>query len=393
MTGQELRDQMAALVAKYDSELLEPGPPVVVVPDGADLQDVINVATPGSILVLGGRVYTRPIHTHKTLTLRDGAIQAPPNVNDLVNITAPDVRMEAVVVKGDGTTKRGIAGNGGGLVLRHVDVLNICRVGTETQGLNIYNTAGGVDAEDCTFEGAISVLIGGASPTVPNTIPTGLFFKRCRFTRPLDWKGKNYAVKTAFEMKIGKHARLDSCTFENVWKDAQTGFGITLTPSQYGNSPETVVADVVISNSTVRECGGGVNLLGYTQHTEADRQTQQTNNVAFNNMTWDISKAKHGGQGALLQVGREPTGVVFDGSTVALDGDAWLRVTDSRPVHHFWLVNSPSVVGGAYYGIFSPLGTRGANKDLILPNHSIKGNTFHSAHNTFKANFPENTYV
>jgi hypothetical protein len=44
------------------------------------------------------------------------------------------------------------------------------------------------------------------------------------------------------------------------------------------------------------------------------------------------------------------------------------------------------------YGLFSPLGTRGAAWQTIAPGGVIEGVEFTAAHSTFKANFVQNTY-
>jgi hypothetical protein len=226
---------------------------------------------------------------------------------------------------------------------------------------------------------------------VPNTIATGLTFRRCIFTRPLEWRTKNYACKNSFELKCAKDVLLEDCWISHVWSQGQAGYAIQLTPSQYGNSPQTTVENVEFRRCVIHDAGAGANLLGYTQHVEPERQTQRGGNYRFIDCTFNNVAKSYGGNGTAFTCAHSPHDVTLTNNIVTADGDAFLRVSDREPVDGFAMRGGSVNVCGTY-GLFSPLGTRGAAWQTIAPGGVIEGVEFTAAHSTFKANFVQNTY-
>jgi len=399
------QDQIAA-IAEIERQIgliraadIPPGPPVINV-DGDNLQAAINAAPMpgptemGPILDLGGRDFMQAITIDKPLTLRNGRILAPPNCNDVVIITGDHVSLLDLGIQGDGTTKRGIRAHGMFMVFDRIQVRNIRRNGQETQAISMWDSPGPLTVRNSVLEaGSIGFLAGGVDPTTPGTIASDLLFENTLFTRPLEWKGltAGYACKNCFELKAARRVVARNCTFENSWAEAQTGFAIVLTPSQQGAFPEVVVEDVLFENCDIRNVGGGVNLLGFGQHS-ATRPTLRGNNYRFVNSRFEISRARNGGQGCLVQMAWEPDVVEFEGCNVVADGDAFLRVGDSKPITGLrFALNTVNRAGT--YGIFSTTGSRGANFQTLFPGGVMEGNTFYGAHSIFRANFPNNVYV
>lgn len=362
-----------------------------VIPVEGDLQAAINNAPNGSILDLQGREHLRSILIDKPLTIRNGRIQAPPNTNDVVNITGDHINLgPALVIRGDGTTKRGIAANGYFMVFDGIEVRNIRRAGQESQAICIWNSTGPLAVRNTILEaGSIGFLAGGARPTIENTIPTGLTFDNVLFTRPLEWRGQGYACKNSFELKCAQDVTVRNCTLENVWVEGQTGNAIVLTVVNYGNSPNAVVQNVEFVDCTIRNVGNGINALGFGQQVDP---TLRGNNYRFIRCNWNISRARMGDQGAIVKLGKEPENILFDGNNAVQDGDAFIRVSDSRPIQDFRFINSEVNKPGTY-GVFTPIGSRGAGWNQVFPGGLIESCVFHDAHSIFKVNFPNNTYV
>lgn len=355
-----------------------------------DLQQAINNAPEGAILDLLSLEHNRAIVIEKPLTIRNGMITAPPNTNDLINITGDHVKLTNLSVRGDGTTKRGILAHGMFMEFDNVQVRNIRRAGQETQAIAMWNSPGPLTVRNSILEaGSIGFLAGGARPNIENTIPTGLLFENVLFTRPAEWRGQGFACKNAFELKCAQDVVLRNCTLENVWTEGQTGSAIVLTPVNYGNSPEATVQNVVFDTCIIRNCGNGVNLLGFGQQANP---TRKSNDLHWRNCRFSISKLTYGGQGALVQIGAEPENVEFNGCDVTQDGDAFIRVSDSRPITDFRFINS-TVNRTGTYGIFTPIGSRGIGFSTIFPGGLVENNTFYAAHSIFKTNFPTNTYI
>jgi hypothetical protein len=387
----------AEMRAKVDGDAVDPPDPpdppdgeVIVV--GDDLVGAIKAAAPGSVLDLGGKTYGTPIRIDKPLTLQNGLIQAPVNCNDLVGLYGENITLRNLTIRGDNeTTKRGISNQAKNTILDRVSVLAICREGQETQGVAMWDTPGPFLATDCHFEGgSLAFLSGGSTPTIPNTIPTGLKFERCVFTRPLEWRSRGLACKNSFELKCARDVEVIDCEISNVWAQGQSGYAIQLTPSQYGGSPETTVENVLFLRCNIHDAAAGVNLLGYTQHDDADRQTQRGGNYRFEACTFNVAK-KYDGNGTAFTCAHSPHDVAIVDCDVTADGDAFLRVSDKAPIDNFEFAGGRVDVAGTY-GVFSPLGNRGAAWESIAPGGTIEGVVFINAHSTFKNNFPENTF-
>jgi hypothetical protein len=385
----------ARALAESDGNVTPPEPPtgdVIYVEE--NLPQAIKDAPAGAVIDLCGFQHAGPITVDKALTLQNGEIVATaPNVNDLLLLKqgTHDVTLLDLVIRGDGTTKRGISNQGANTHLARVQVLNICREGQETQAMAMWDSPGPLTAIDCRFEGgSLCFLAGGSTPTIPNTIATGLTFTRCTFTRPAEWRVEGYACKNSFELKCARDVLVEDCEIANVWAQGQSGYAIQLTPSQYGGSPETTVENVTFKNCHIHDAGGGVNALGYSQHDEPDRVTQRGGGYRFEGCTFNVSKS-YEGQAAALTCAHSPNGVAFVDCEVTQDGDALLRFSDKEPVDGFEYRGGRVCTPGTY-GVFSPLGNRGAGWDQIAPGGTITGVTFVNAHSTFKSNFPDNTY-
>jgi len=378
-----------------DGDVTPPEPPdgeVIYVEE--NLPQAIKDAPAGAVLDLGGLTFLATIVIDKPLTVQNGEICAPgPNVNDLVTLKhgTSGVTLRDLIIRGEGSTKRGISNQAAGTVLERVEVRNICREGQETQAMAMWDSPGPLTATDCYFEGgALAFLAGGSTPTIPNTIATGLTFRRCTFTRPLEWRDKAYACKNSFELKCARDVLVEDCEISNVWAQGQAGYAIQLTPSQYGNSPETTVENVEFRRCHIHDAAGAVNALGYSQHqNDPGRETLRGGNYRFIECTVNVSKS-YEGHGTALTWAWSPNGLEWIDNDVTEDGDA-MRCSDERPVDGF-VFRGGRVCTAGTYGIWTPQGSRGAAWDTIAPGGIVEGVTFVNAHSTFKANFPDNTY-
>jgi len=411
MTGQELHDRVQAVLDEYKASQ-NTG---IVVKPGDNLQSLLEQAPENAHFVLAGNFVGNFVFP-KPVLIQGGSLTTPNtapvarvtgglaefeavsflaeglNTNDIVVLTAA-ARFDRCEVVGNGSTKRGISAQGKMLLMRDSNVLNICRVGQDSQAVATWD-GDDITLENCVLEAASqSFMSGGASPTVPNHVPSNITLSHCTLTRKLEWRGMGLGVKNAWEIKSGRHIHLLNCQIENVWKDAQVGFAGVLTPSQYGNSPECVVEDVLVEGCTHVNVAGGYNILGRTQHDEPELSTQRTNTLRFIRNTFVLSMAwAGGGTGGMIQIGRSPIGITCEENDVEADGGAWLRVTDRLPVEEFSFQRNKVTPCGTY-GVFAPQGSRGVAWAQIAPAGVVRANTFKTAHATFKANFPENTYV
>jgi hypothetical protein len=243
----------------------------------------------------------------------------------------------------------------------------------------------------------MAVLFGGNGTAVPNHVPAENSFNNCILGRPIEWKGR-FGCKTIIEFKNCRNTKVTNCVLENNWQEGPQGHAITITPSNYdGNSPETITENLLFENNRILNVNGGALAIGYGQHhygsaTKPAQPTGRGNNYRFINNYWEISRRLNGGQGALLTTQCEPLNILFEGNTHYGDGDAMVRVNDSRIGNGLIFRNNQRLYAGTY-GIFSPMGARGSNFHVQFLESLMEGNTFVAAHSSFKANFPTNTYV
>ena len=74
-----------------------------------------------------------------------------------------------------------------------------------------------------------------------------------------------------------------------------------------------------------------------------------------------------------------------------MDGDAFVRTTDSKAITGFAFTNNRVSKAGTY-GLFLNGKSRGAGFAAAFPGGQITNNVFTNAHATFKAAFPFNTW-
>jgi hypothetical protein len=183
---------------------------------------------------------------------------------------------------------------------------------------------------------------------------------------------------------------VEECEISNCWAQGQSGYLIQLTPSQYGNSPETTVEDVTFRKCYIHDGAGCVNALGYSQHqNDPGRETQRGGRYRFIECTINVNTS-YDGHGTALTWAWSPLGIEWIDNDVTENGDA-MRCSDKMPVDEF-VYRGGRVSTTGTYGVWTPQGSRGANWSVIAPGGIVEGVTFVNAHSTFKANFPGNTY-
>jgi hypothetical protein len=408
------RNEIAAALAKFDAAQI---PTEIVV--SSNLQGAINSAPDGSVLrLVAGTEFVGNFTVPKPLTLvtEDASLvtnsNSPAlnvtgndvrvvnvtvrstftNTNDLVTLRGSRALLQGMSITGNGSTKRGIAANGFDTIIDNCRVLGIGRVGQESQAIAMWDGSGLIVRRSVLQAGSTSFLSGGASPTVANHVPANLVFEDCLMTHDPALRGQGYVCKTGFELKSGRNVTVRNCTIENIWVEGQTGFAITLTPSNYsGNSPETTVEHVLFENNIIQNCGGGANIIGFSQH-QSERPTQRAHDLNFVNNQFTISRLLYGGHGSLMQLGIEPANLNWESNQVVADGDAFIRTSDNRAITEFNFVGN-SVNRAGTYGVWTPSGSRGTNWVTAFPGGIMTGNTFTGAHSTFRTNFPDNTYI
>lgn len=105
--------------------------------------------------------------------------------------------------------------------------------------------------------------------------------------------GTVWQTKNVFEVKNGTNWLIEGNVFENVWKQAQPGYIVVLTPitqssgSGIGNGNDSaVVRNITVRNNIIRHGNGCVNLTGRDADSYVSGRTQ--NITIYNNLCYDI---------------------------------------------------------------------------------------------------------
>jgi len=296
-------------------------------------------------------------------------------------------------VVGNGLTKRGIAIHGLDITVSNNEVLNISRVGQDSSALGGWNGEGRWTIENNKLEGASeNILLGGADPTIVGLVPADITIRGNHLFKRLTWRGAGVGVKNLLELKTGRRVRIENNLLEFNWVDGQTGWGIVLTPSQYGTNPQNSLEDIDIVDNVLRETGSGINLLGSGQNSV----TGITRRVRVSGNYISTNRATYGGHGWILQVGRSPQDVHLTQNTFEMPGSGQLVVVTDGVVSGLTIARNAVRPLGSY-GIIGRADGRNQNRgngfSTYAPRGIMAGNLFADAHAVFKANFPANTYA
>jgi hypothetical protein len=217
--------------------------------------------------------------------------------------------------------KRGIALNGGQTVIQHSRVTDIFLFGIETQALAGWNGTGPFLIDNNYLSAAgVNVMFGGATPKIPNLVPSDITIRRNWFTKNLQWRGAvgtKPMVKNLLELKNARRVLVEGNRFEYSWAQDQKGYAILLTPVNNGAAPWTAVQDVTVRSNRFDHVGGGVNITGR----DRVRGSQISRRIRIaNNLFTDVSRARWGGSGAFIVCGDGTEDVAVDHNTVIHDG-------------------------------------------------------------------------
>jgi hypothetical protein len=245
------------------------------------------------------------------------------------------------------------------------------QVGAETKGINLLNSPGPLLVQGGVYEsGSISILIGGDEGKIPGIVPSDITIKGTQLVRPLAWQtdGVRRGVKTGLELKAGHRVTVEDVLVDGVWKDAQDGWAVTLTPRSGGS-----IRDVMIRRLTARHCGGIANIMGrdYATYTP-----EPTGGVVFEDGVFQTDRAQFGGRGVLALLTSAVADVTFrrivmdsvEGTPALIQADRGTMRTDAGDVVQADNMGTLTIedsllripryglsIGGSHYGTPNPL--------------------------------------
>lgn len=311
---------------------------------GTDSTSVIQTAIGGATSAVNIESRAHHVRFLGPLTIRSQTNAANALVRSYNGETAVDQVAHHIIL--DGVTidmgqfvgRRCAWPDGAYMAIVRSRLLNCASQGGDAQAILIGNGPGPYRFDDNYLEGGHQcVMSGGFDPSIPQSIPSDVVFRRNRCVKPLRWHfttpgvytGQQRQVKTGIETKNIRRALIEGNVIENVWADAQAGFGgLIKSENQSCGAPWSQSVDVTVRYNRFINTASGINLSanpGDCKGVNAARITVYDN-------TFGPFDPK--GDGMTIQLGGALSGAVLvhntfasagDGSSVAFDGGAGVR--------------------------------------------------------------------
>ena len=295
-----------------------------------------------------------------------------------VDLLPHDIIFDRIYMHDDeGGSKRGIQMNSRSTQVVNSYISGIRREGQESQGLSAWNGTGPFLIENNYIEAAgIGVLFGGADPDIPGLIGSDITVRGNIITKQMSWRGQNWTVKNAFELKNAQRVTIDRNIFENSWAHAQVGYLVLFTGlNDGGRCTWCTVKDVTFTNNIVRHANGGLQIAGRNAY-GFQLGPASTNLLVRNNLFYDISMA-YGGMGRFAAISAEYANVTIDHNTVEADGPvsimlaSWVEGTGYQQLPGLTITNN--LMRGNEYGV---RGDNSGSGIRALTDYARAGHTF-----------------
>lgn len=208
----------------------------------------------------------------------------------------------------NGEIKRGVDANGVSIAIINstLDNFHSSTQGNsfDTQAILAYNTPGPLKIVNNFLEGSgENVMFGGATSRLPSPLlPSDIELRFNHFHKRLTWF-KNpqmpYVVKNILEFKFGQRALIEGNLFENNWAQAQSGWGIVLTPrGQNGQMPWATITDITFRFNIFRQSGNGINIAAQ----DSNGASLATERLSMHDNLMEDIAVRWNGTGHLLQI-------------------------------------------------------------------------------------------
>jgi hypothetical protein len=264
--------------------------------------------------------------------------------------------------------------------------------GFDSQGIWINNTPGPVTVNGGIISaGSENIMVGGAATGIAGLIPADLLFDGVTLYRPLSWRtdGIRRYVKNLFELKTGERVTVRNVIKDGNWTDAgQQAYAVQITPRNGGG-----IRDILFENVTIRNTGGGFNILG--DNSVEPYAPFKTTGIRVVNSNILASKTDFGGFGYLAMLTGGPGTLEITGTRFV--GDNYYGVTttvgDQKVVQSIRLLNN-QIMAPYYTSVILPISTPGSNGlDTWVMDYAVTGNRIANSSSACRTKFPDNTYV
>lgn len=182
----------------------------------------------------------------------------------LVELTGSNIMIDRSYIHGHGNVSftRCVAANASGSIAIVNSYISECHAdGFDSQAIAAWDATGPFKILNNYLEGAgENIMFGGAGGSSTRT-PMDIEIRRNHVRKPMSWKGGRWSIKNLFELKSSRYVLIEANVFENSWRAAQD-FGITLKSSNdEGQCNQCGSAHIVFRLNEVINVEGGINLI------------------------------------------------------------------------------------------------------------------------------------
>ena len=251
------------------------------------------------------------------------------------------IEFDRVYLHGDSKfgQRRGIAANGRNIKIANSYFSDFKREGEESQAIAMWASDGPVEIVNNYLEAASqSILFGGAESKL-GLIPSNSIVRDNWLNKPVEWREKKWLVKNMFEIKSGRHIKVENNLMTNNWLMGQDGSGVLFTTRE-DSGKNAVIEDIDFVGNIVRGTASAVNVYG--AEVGGGRRLNIRNNVFE-----DISSKNWGGDGFFLKLTAWQD-LVIENNTIIQDGN--ITTAYGKPISGFVFRNN--IVFNNSYGFF-----------------------------------------
>lgn len=227
-----------------------------------------------------------------------------------------DLVLDRIYIHGDAAMgqKRGVALHSASTTIKNSYIAEIKAKTASSQAIAGWNGPGPYVIANNYLEAAgENVLFGGAAPSIPGLVPSGIRLSRNHLSKPLAWLAQEWMVNNLLELQHAQDVTVDGNLFENLWGVRQFGYGIVIRTVVHGGT-RSQVQGVELTNNTVRNVGGALFVSG-----ESAQGIASVRQVTLRNNLIGVSGQTMGGSGTFLNVAGG-SDVTVDHNTVFGDG-------------------------------------------------------------------------
>lgn len=235
--------------------------------------------------------------------------------------------------------------------------------GQDSQAVWVGNAPGPVDIHGRFSAGSEVILLGGATPTIPNLIPTEVTIEDSFIYRPLAWMTDGVArkVKNLVEVKSGSGVVVRGCQLSGCWANGQDGQAFMITPTidgtRYNPPLKSHVSTVLIEGNVVEHVGTLATVVGQDHTTWTEFPTT---GIVFRGNHVTCVRQRFGGRGQVATLLSGVGQVTFEQNVCRVDGSSLIYIyrgtrldavgvsQDSGPMERLTLRNNLMGIVGEY---------------------------------------------